>query len=133
MPVFLAVDRFLVFRQICGLSTLTENVPKYSCFGYQLSWYIFPKKLGIPKLLSICMTLIWMNKMEQNIVKSIIAITSVSSDWSIIIVASYLLKKVIFTIIQIPFVNCSNSLKHLLSFLNRFDFLRSAKFKILLF
>ena len=28
-----------------------KNVPKYSCFGYWFSRYIFTKKLGIPKLL----------------------------------------------------------------------------------
>ena len=35
-----------------------KNVPKYLCFGYRLSQYIFLKKLGIPKLLPIRMALI---------------------------------------------------------------------------
>ena len=39
----------------------TKIVPKYSCFGYRFSRYIFPKKLGIPKLLPkrMALILIW--------------------------------------------------------------------------
>ena len=41
-----------------GISVSVKNVPNYSCFGYPLSRYIFPKKLEIPKLLLERITLV---------------------------------------------------------------------------
>ena len=45
-----------------------ENVPNYSCFGYWLSRYIFPKKLKIPKLLPERITLVYMGPRLKGII-----------------------------------------------------------------